>query len=79
MSAVAWMRWKCATSARGVGPRKCAVGVRRQLVLLLSVSDQVLSLQIVVRWRSGRVGRVVERLVGVVGVMAAVGRVVFPG
>ena len=48
-------------------------------MLLLCVSDQMLSLQIVVRWRCGRVGRVVERLVGVVGVVAAVGRVVFPG
>ena len=48
-------------------------------MLLLCVSDQMLSLQIVVRWRCGRVRRVVERLVGVVGVVAAVGRVVFPG
>lgn len=46
-----------------------------------SVSDEVLTLQVVVRRGRGGVGRVVEWLVGVVGVVAASrgGRVVFPG
>lgn len=76
MCTVAWVRRKRATPAgAGGGTRERSVGVgdRRD------APHHVLPLEVVVGQRGRDVGGVIERLVGVVGVVAAaVGRVVLP-